>query len=238
MLRRDSADLDEIIEAGIMTGTIPGRHSSDDAPLSFGAGDLSCPELHGRYTVSEEFRSRSEKFTVKTLRSGDRAEGTRLPPPDPKNLYVTRRLIKEWLQACQDRGTLTPRVFKLAKARYDSAGKLKSRAYWFIYDEGQAGPPTVPEWGFTISVELGEGDSVEAEKQREGLRHPEIRRRPEQAEEGGAHSSRGDADRGRDRLLQHQDGAALRADRGKPSRQAPGRTRLLFRMGALLATGA
>ncbi len=53
---------------------------------------------------------------------------------------------------------------KLAKARYDSAGKLKSRAYWFIYDEGRQ-VTHVPEWGFDLRG-LGEGDSVEAEKRR------------------------------------------------------------------------
>ena len=53
---------------------------------------------------------------------------------------------------------------KLAKARYDKAGKLKSRAYWFIYDDGKQVTHN-SEWGFDLRG-LDEGDFEEAERRR------------------------------------------------------------------------
>jgi len=53
---------------------------------------------------------------------------------------------------------------KLYKARYDKAGKLKSKAYWYIYDEGRQITHD-PEYGFDLRG-IGETDVVAAEAAR------------------------------------------------------------------------
>lgn len=87
----------ELIEA-IAAGNLP-ADIHDDAPLTLEMA-MFLPELQGVFTVSPDFRSRSESMTVKTLRGAiDRGDLTCLRPN--KNLFVTRRMIREWLERCQ-----------------------------------------------------------------------------------------------------------------------------------------
>lgn len=72
----------------------------DDAPLKL--EDAIClPELTGVFTVNPEFRAPSESFSIKTLRRAIDAGQLRVIRPNAKNLFTTRRFIREWLEACQ-----------------------------------------------------------------------------------------------------------------------------------------
>lgn len=79
----------------------------DDAPLKLETA-ICLPELAGVFTVNPEFRSQSESVTVKTLRLAIERGELRTIRPNTKNLYVTRRFIREWLERCQDQKTISP----------------------------------------------------------------------------------------------------------------------------------
>jgi hypothetical protein len=97
----------------------------DDAPLTLEQA-VCLPELGGSYTVNDELRSPSEAVKVKTLRGAiDRGE---IVPgwKDRKNMFVTRRMLREWLERCLAEG----------KKRTSSSG---ARA-----GTNRAGSPTAP----------------------------------------------------------------------------------------------
>jgi hypothetical protein len=77
----------------------------DDAPLTLEMA-ICLPELQGVFTVSPDFRTRSESITVKTLRAAiDKGDLQCLRPN--KNIFVTRRQISEWLEKCLDQKTIS-----------------------------------------------------------------------------------------------------------------------------------
>jgi len=83
------------------TGAFP-ADLDDDAPLTLEQA-VCLPELGGSYTVNGELRSPSEAVKVKTLRGAiDRGEID--PGWKGKNLFVTRRMIREWLDRCRNEG--------------------------------------------------------------------------------------------------------------------------------------
>lgn len=98
---REDEDILTTLEA-LMEGSMPAE-IHDDAPLTLEQA-VCLPELGGSYTVNPELRSPAEKITVKTLRNaisrGDIAPGWK----DSKNLFVTRRMIREWQEKCQREG--------------------------------------------------------------------------------------------------------------------------------------
>lgn len=92
--------------AKLKSGSLP-ADLHDDAPLKL--EDAIClPELAGAFTVAPELRRPSESLTVKTLRLAIERGELRTIRPNTKNLYVTRRFIREWLERCQDQKTTSP----------------------------------------------------------------------------------------------------------------------------------
>jgi hypothetical protein len=97
-MRESSREIERDV-AQLKSGNLP-VDMHDDAPLKL--EDAIClPELAGAYTVGKEFRRSSESFTVKTLRLAIERGELRTIRPNAKNLYVTRRFIREWLERCQ-----------------------------------------------------------------------------------------------------------------------------------------
>lgn len=71
----------------------------EDAPLTLQQA-VCLPELGGFLSWMPAGCRPSPTFAVKTLRSAiDRGELQTIRP-NAKNLYVTRKLIKEWMEAC------------------------------------------------------------------------------------------------------------------------------------------
>jgi hypothetical protein len=92
-------ELEELWEK-FKAGNLP-ADLHDDAPLTLEMA-VCLPELQGVFTVSPDFREKSESVTVKTLRGAiDRGDLVCLRPN--KNIFVTRRGIREWLEKCLDR---------------------------------------------------------------------------------------------------------------------------------------
>lgn len=80
----------------------------DDAPLKL--EDAIClPELQGYFAVNPGLRTPSESLTIKTLRKAIADGHLAVLRPNTKNIYVTRRAVREWLNSCLDQGN--PRVF-------------------------------------------------------------------------------------------------------------------------------
>lgn len=73
-----------------------------DAPLKLDEA-VCLPELGGVLTVDPGSRIPSESFSVKTLRAAVAAGQLAVIRPNSKNLYVTRRTIKDWLEQCHVR---------------------------------------------------------------------------------------------------------------------------------------
>jgi hypothetical protein len=93
-----------------------------DAPLTIEQA-LHLPELGGSYTVNPELRSASETVKAKTLRGAiDRGE-LRIEWFNSKNMYTTRRWVREWLEAgCLDRKTQRRNSSSESHARTSRAG--------------------------------------------------------------------------------------------------------------------
>ena len=79
----------------------------DGAPLKLEQA-ICLPELQGYFAVNAEFRTPSESLSIKTLRKAIADGHLAVLRPNEKNLYVTRRAIKEWLESCRDQGN--PRI--------------------------------------------------------------------------------------------------------------------------------
>lgn len=75
----------------------------EDAPLTLEQA-VCLPELGGSFTVDPALRKPSETVKVKTLR-GAIDRGEIVPGWKGKNLFVTRRMIREWLNGCQGQKT-------------------------------------------------------------------------------------------------------------------------------------
>lgn len=75
----------------------------DDAPLRLDDA-MYLPELGGYFAREPNFRSKSDAFSVKTLRAAIKRGDLQVLRPDAKNHYVTRRMIREWLERCHDEG--------------------------------------------------------------------------------------------------------------------------------------
>ena len=98
------ASMDETIARmeRFTAGAIP-ADLSDDAPLTL--EQARClPELGGSYTISPGLRLPSETVTVKTLRLAIERGELRCGWLNTKNMYVTRRWVREWLE-CRDQGS-------------------------------------------------------------------------------------------------------------------------------------
>nr|WP_278434121.1 hypothetical protein [Brucella anthropi] len=79
----------------------------DDAPLKL--EDAIClPELQGYFAIDPALRTPSESLSIKTLRKAIADGQLAVLRPNTKNLYVTRRAIKEWLNSCLD--PVNPRI--------------------------------------------------------------------------------------------------------------------------------
>lgn len=78
----------------------------DDAPLKLERA-VHLPELAGA-------------FSTKTLRAAIAAGRLRILRPNTKNIYTTRRFIREWLESCQDQESL-PISFSAAPAKTNKA---------------------------------------------------------------------------------------------------------------------
>lgn len=75
----------------------------EDAPLKL--EDAIClPELQGYFAVDPSLRTPSESLSIKTLRKAIADGQLAVLRPNTKNLYVTRRAVKEWLNSCLDQG--------------------------------------------------------------------------------------------------------------------------------------
>ncbi|MDH0123275.1 hypothetical protein ABE562_04755 [Brucella intermedia] len=75
----------------------------EDAPLKL--EDAIClPELRGYFSVDPVLRTPSESLSIKTLRKAISDGQLAVLRPNTKNLYVTRRAVKEWLASCLDQG--------------------------------------------------------------------------------------------------------------------------------------
>ena len=83
---------------------LQGRSPADvheTAPLKL--EDAIClPELQGYFAVDPALRTPSESLSIKTLRKAIADGHLAVLRPNTKNLYVTRKAIKEWLESCQD----------------------------------------------------------------------------------------------------------------------------------------
>lgn len=91
----------------------------DDAPLKL--EDAIClPELQGYFAVNPDLRIPSESLSIKTLRKAIGDGHLAVVRPNTKNLYVTRRAIKEWLISCLDQGN--PHVFVSVKSDIKTVG--------------------------------------------------------------------------------------------------------------------
>jgi hypothetical protein len=96
-------ELDELWEA-FKAGAVPADVDLD-APLTIEQA-LHLPELGGSYTVNPELRSASETVKAKTLRGAIERGDLRVEWFNSKNMYTTRRWVREWLEAgCLDRKT-------------------------------------------------------------------------------------------------------------------------------------
>ncbi|MCH4539450.1 hypothetical protein [Ochrobactrum sp. A-1] len=73
----------------------------DGAPLKLEQA-ICLPELQGYFSVNPEFRTQSESLSIKTLRKAIADGHLAVLRPNEKNLYVTRRAVKEWLASCLD----------------------------------------------------------------------------------------------------------------------------------------
>ncbi|MCX2696220.1 hypothetical protein [Ochrobactrum chromiisoli] len=84
----------------------------ETAPLKL--EDAIClPELQGYFAIEPTLRTPSESMSIKTLRKAIADGHLAVLRPNTKNLYVTRKAIKEWLESCQDP----------AKLRISSSGR-------------------------------------------------------------------------------------------------------------------
>ncbi|MHA6685338.1 hypothetical protein [Mesorhizobium sp. A556] len=92
--------LDELWEQ-FRLGNVP-ADLHDDAPLTLEMA-VCLPEMQGKFTVNPNFRSKSETMTVRTLRDAIRRKDLECRRPN-KNIFVTRRQIREWLEKCPQDG--------------------------------------------------------------------------------------------------------------------------------------
>lgn len=84
---------------GVLEKALTEKDLHLDAPLKLDEA-ICLPELGGVLTVDPGSRIPSESFTVKTLRAAIAAGQLAVVRPNSKNLYVTRRTIKDWLDRC------------------------------------------------------------------------------------------------------------------------------------------
>lgn len=75
----------------------------EGAPLKLEQA-ICLPELQGHFAINPEFRTPSESLSIKTLRKAIADGHLAVLKPNSKNIFVTRRAIKEWLASCQDQG--------------------------------------------------------------------------------------------------------------------------------------
>lgn len=83
----------------------------EDAPLKLEQA-ICLPELQGYFAVEPSLRTPSESLSIKTLRKAIADGQLAVLKPNSKNLFVTRRAIKEWLNNCLDQGN--PRISSFA----------------------------------------------------------------------------------------------------------------------------
>ena len=97
----DLAELDDYLK-----GKSP-ADVHENAPLKL--EDAIClPELQGYFSVDPTLRTPSESLSIKTLRKAISDGHLAVLRPNTKNLYVTRKAIKEWLNSCLD--PVKPRI--------------------------------------------------------------------------------------------------------------------------------
>jgi hypothetical protein len=98
----------------------------DDAPLKL--EDAIClPELQGYFAVDPALRTPSESLSIKTLRKAIADGKLAVLRPNTKNLYVTRRAVKEWLKSCLD--PVNPRISSSAVSGMTKAASSRTTPF-------------------------------------------------------------------------------------------------------------
>jgi len=98
----------------------------EDAPLKL--EDAIClPELQGYFAVDPTLRTPSESLSIKTLRKAIADGQLAVLRPNTKNLYVTRRAVKEWLLSCQD--PVNPRISNSGRNDVTPQGGSRTRQH-------------------------------------------------------------------------------------------------------------
>lgn len=100
------AALDDIRRALDPKSSVPAREVRDphpDEPLTL--FEVVClPELGGQLYVGKDLPGTpSPNITVKTLRGAISRGQLAVLRPNDKNMYVTRTMIKEWLEECREK---------------------------------------------------------------------------------------------------------------------------------------
>lgn len=100
------AALDDIRRALDPQSSVPARQVRDphpDEPLTL--FEVVClPELGGQLYVGKDIPGApSPNITVKTLRGAISRGQLAVLRPNDKNMYVTRTMIKEWLEECREK---------------------------------------------------------------------------------------------------------------------------------------
>ncbi|MBX5021146.1 hypothetical protein [Rhizobium lentis] len=100
------AALDDIRRALDPQSSVPARQVRDphpDEPLTL--FEVVClPELGGQLYVGKDLPGTpSPNITVKTLRGAISRGQLAVLRPNDKNMYVTRTMIKEWLEGCREK---------------------------------------------------------------------------------------------------------------------------------------
>lgn len=113
-IEKEMAELMDVLEQGrqsreAMADLVRSLADPDfdiDAPLKL--DDAVClPELGGHMTSDADYRSRSATVSVKTLRTAIERSELKHGWLNSKNMFVTRRWIREWLESrWQDRKTV------------------------------------------------------------------------------------------------------------------------------------
>jgi len=96
----------------------------EDAPLKLEQA-ICLPELQGYFAVDPDLRTPSESLSIKTLRKAIADGQLAVLRPNEKNLFVTRRAIKEWLNRCLDQGN--PRISSLGRNDVTPQGGSRTR---------------------------------------------------------------------------------------------------------------
>tara|TARA_R110000850_G_scaffold17029_5_gene52723 strand:+ start:2329 stop:2853 length:525 start_codon:yes stop_codon:yes gene_type:complete len=66
---------------------------------------IYLPELGGEWTENMEFSVPSQTHAVKTLRSAITSGALGVEKPNSKNHLVTRTMLQEWRESCQEKST-------------------------------------------------------------------------------------------------------------------------------------